>query len=147
MNNEEYNSDFLNYNGKINRKNYVINLSILVALYVLLSATDFTKFMVYTPKYLITSLFYILGFLKFVIIIAIISVIYRRIADFANFDNRMKTFFILFYFFPFLYLCFGHFLLDFAPGLIKIFDWLTLTIILPLSIIFSILFAFFKSQK
>lgn len=142
-----YNNDFLNYSGKISRKNYIINLLILVSMLILLSATDFSVFTKNCSELLSSSLFYILDFLKFVIIVAIISVVYRRIADFSSFGKEMKTFFVLFYFIPFLYISLGHFILDSAPTLISIFDWITLIIILPVAIISSFIFAFLKSKK
>ena len=62
MMNNNYNSDFFSYYGKINRKNYIINLLILSALFLLLSITDFTIFTKFSSEILTTTVFSILDF-------------------------------------------------------------------------------------
>lgn len=145
--NNNYNSDFFSYYGKINRKNYIINLLILSALFLLLSITDFTIFTKFSSEILTTTVFSILDFLRFVIIAAILSVIYRRIADFSNHNKKLKTFFVIFYLTPFIFYYLGNFLFDFSSSLLVILNTIILNIIFPISIIAAIVFAFLKSKK
>lgn len=144
----EYNNDFLNYKGKINRKNYIINMLILLALYsavILVNFNSLKQFITY--DFLFTVLMFVIELFKFVLMVAIISVIYRRIADFSEFNENMKKIFFIFFFFPFLYLNWGHYLLDFIPPLVYILDILTFFIILPVALVLTIVYAFLKGRK
>ena len=143
----ENNTDFLSYQGRIGRKNYIINLLILLALYVVVSFIRFDTFSQYFSFGFFNSiLMFLVEFFKFVLIVSIISVVYRRINDFSKFDGKIKNIFIIFYFIPFLYLSFGHYMLDFLPALINIFDLITYFILLPVAVILTIVFAFIKSR-
>ncbi len=148
MSYNESNNDFLSYEGRINRKNYVINMFILVFLYIGLFLINFNSFSEYIRfKILYTILIYTVELLRFVIIIAILSIIYRRISDFSSFSAGMKKVFVILYIFPFIYLNWGHYLLNFLPGLIYVLDLITLFILMPFAIISSIIFAFLKSKS
>lgn len=143
----ESNNDFLSYEGRINRKNYIINMLILSALYI---GVSFIRFDVignfFTFQIFNTILIYIVELFKFVLIIAIMSVIYRRIADFSSLNDNMKKMFFILFFFPFLYLNWGNYLLNFIPVLTNLLNILTVFILLPAAIISSIVFAFLKSK-
>lgn len=143
----ESNNDFLNFEGRISRKNYIINMLILSALYIGVSFIRFDvieKF--FTFQVFNTVLDFIVGLLKFAIIIAIMSVIYRRIADFSSLNDNMKKMFFILFLFPFLYLNWGNYLLNFIPPLTQLLDILTIFFLLPAAIISSVVFAFLKSK-
>lgn len=109
MNNYENNS-FYSYNGHINRKNYIINLLILLALYVSTLLVNWNVFFQFTPyKFLIDILMYVVLCFQFIIVFCSLSVIYRRISDITKnkneeVKNKAKTIFALLYVFPIIYL-------------------------------------------
>ena len=145
--NRNNNSDFLSYQGRISRKNYIINVLILSVLYVLINLVNFSAFtQFFSFEIFSTVLNFLVEFLKFVLIVSLISVVYRRINDFSNFDGLVKNIFVIFYFIPFLYLSFGHYMLDFMPAVLKILDLATFFILLPGALIATIVFAFIKSK-
>jgi len=147
MSYNEDNTDFLSYQGRIGRKNYIINMLILLALYVIVSLIRFDAFSQYFSFGFFNSiLMFLIEFFKFVVIVSIISVVYRRINDFSKFDGKIKKVFVIFYFIPFLYLSFGHYMLDFIPALINILDLVTYFFLLPVAVILTIVFAFIKSR-
>lgn len=146
--NDDYNNDFLSYNGKIGRKNYIINLLILVAIYIVTSLINLEGIKQYiTYDFLYTTLFFVIDLFKFIIVIAILSVIYRRISDISNSDKKLLTMFFILFLFPFFYLNWGMYLLNFIPPLINILNVITVFIFLPLALIFSIVLAFIKSKN
>ncbi len=148
MDNNEYNNDFLSYYGKIGRKNYIINLLILTAIYIVTLLINLEGLKQYiTYDFLYTTLYFVIDLFKFMVIIAILSVIYRRIADISNTDKRLITIFIILFLFPFFYLNWGYFLLNFIPPLVQILNVLTIYVILPLALVFSIVMAFIKSRN
>ncbi len=148
MDNNEYNNDFLGFNGKIGRKNYIINLLILTAIYIVTLLINLEGIKQYiTYDFLYTTLYFVIDLFKFMVIIAILSVIYRRIADISNTDKRLITIFIILFLFPFFYLNWGYYLLNFIPPLVQILNAVTIFILLPLAFIVSISLAFIKSRN
>ena len=141
------NTNFLSFEGKIGRKNYIINLLILILLFIgifLIKFDNYIEFFRY--KFLYTILIFIIDILKFAIIISILSVIYRRIADFSKINEKMKYLFFVFYLLPLIYIYWGHYFLDFIPPLIYFLDILMYLIIIPIAIILTIIFSFLKSK-
>ena len=85
MSQQESNNDFFSYQGTISRKNYIINMLILLAIFIgcsFVRLENFKQFITYEILYNI--LVFMLSMVKFVSIMAILSVIYRRISDFAE---------------------------------------------------------------
>lgn len=141
------NTNFLSFEGKIGRKNYIINLLILLLLLIGIFFIKFENYIEYFRyKFLYTILIFIVDILKFAIVISILSVVYRRIADFSTINKKMKYLFFIFYLFPVLYVYWGHYLLDFIPPLISLLDIITYIIIIPTAIIITIIFSFLKSK-
>lgn len=146
MNTKESNSNYLSFEGIINRKDYTINMLILLGIFIGVNLINFNYLQTFFRyEFLYTIFVFIVEMLKFIVMIAIISTIYRRISDFTDFNDNWKKIFFIFYFFPFLYLNWGN-LLNFIPFLIKVLDIVTLFIILPVAFISSIVFAFIKSK-
>lgn len=148
----QYNNDFFSYNGYINRKNYIINMLILIALYGAMMLVNFESFIQYTnQKFLLTVLLFLTGFFKFILIMSAISVIYRRIADISKsrstaFSDVMKRLFILLIVFPVLYLYCIRYFLDFIPFLIYTLDFTTFYILIPVAVLTLITIAFIKGE-
>ena len=148
MENNNYNNDFLSYEGKIGRKNYIINLLILTAIYIGTKLINFEGIKQYfTYEFLYNTLIFIVELFKFMIIIAMLSVIYRRIADISNSDKKWFTMFLILFLFPFFYINWGYYLLNFIPPLVQILNAVTIFLLLPAAIIVSIVFAFIKSRN
>lgn len=146
MNTKESNSSYLSFEGIINRKDYTINMLILLGIFIGVNLINFNYLQTFFRyEFLYTIFVFIVEMLKFIVMIAIISTVYRRISDFTDFNDNWKRIFFIFYFFPFLYLNWGN-LLNFIPFLIKVLDIVTLFIILPVAFISSIVFAFIKSK-
>ena len=146
MNTKESNSNYLSFEGIINRKDYTINMLILLGIFIGVNLINFNYLQTFFRyEFLYTIFVFIVEMLKFIVMIAIISTVYRRISDFTDFNDNWKRIFFIFYFFPFLYLNWGN-LLNFIPFLIKVLDIVTLFIILPVAFISSIVFAFIKSK-
>ena len=146
MNMKESNSNYLSFEGSISRKDYSINMLILCGIFIGVNLINFKTLQpLFNFEFLFSVFIFIIEMLKFIVLIAIISTIYRRIADFTEFDDKWKKIFFIFYFFPFLYLNWGN-LLNFIPVLIKILDLVTLFLLLPIALLSSIVFAFIKSK-
>lgn len=150
--NEQNNNDFFSYNGTINRKNYAINMFILVVLYVVIYFVNFENFVLFTSqKYLLHILMFFVNLFKFVIVISAISVVYRRFADITtkrteNFKLTIKRIFTLLYVIPILHLYCIRYFLDVIPPLVSILDMITFFILLPLALITSIVLCFIKGN-
>ncbi|MCD7780693.1 MAG: hypothetical protein LUH05_08505 [Candidatus Gastranaerophilales bacterium] len=148
----ESNNDFFSYNGTISRKNYLINMLILIALYVGCSFIRFENFEPFIPvKFLFSVLLFMVGLFKFVILMSALSVIYRRIADFSrsksyNFIINMKRIFVFIFIFPVLYLFCLRYFFDIIPFIINILDTFVISVLIPLAFIASIIFCFIKGK-
>lgn len=148
----ENNNNFFSYNGYINRKNYAINMLILVALYVSVSFVNFESFFQYTNyKFLYTVLMFMVGFFKFVILMSAISVVYRRIADISKkrteqFFMAMKRLFVLLIVLPALYVYCIRYFFDVVPILVYGLDILTFFGLIPAGIIMAIILCFIKGE-
>ncbi len=149
----EENTNYFSYQGVIGRKNYVINMFVVVGLYIALTMINFdflNNFISY--KLIFSILAFTIQMLKFVLIFSAISLIYRRFTDITlgksyNFNLNARRIFVLFYVFPVLYfLCIKYFL-DIIPFLIVILDNILYFVILPLSLIITVVIAFIKSCK
>ncbi len=147
MENKESNNEFFSYQGTINRKNYIINGIILILLFVITSLIRFENFEPYIKyKIIYKILIWVVEFFKFVLITSLLSVIYRRIADFSGGNEKIiKIIFMIFFLYPFITYYFGYFLFSSIPQILNIMV-LSLIGILPVSIILAIIFAFIKSK-
>lgn len=152
MDYKENNNDFFSYNGTINRKNYIINLFILVALYITIYFVRFENFVQFTnQKYLLYILLFFVSLFKFVIVISAISVVYRRITDISfsktkQFKLSAKRIFTVLYVFPLLHLYCIRYFLDIIPPLVAFLDSLIFFVILPLATIVAIVLCFIKGK-
>ena len=146
MNKKDSNNLIFSYEGCINRKNYIINMLILTVLYIAILLIQFEKFESYINKYIYSALIWVVWFIKFIALVSMLSVVYRRIADFSGIiSSKLKAVFVIFYLYPFfVYYC-GNFLFSSMPLLIEIIAF-SILIILPISIILTIIFAFIKSK-
>lgn len=149
---KDYNNDFFSYQGTISRKNYIINMLILIASFIGLTFVRFEIFQPYIKFELIyKTLIFMAEFLKFVILMSAISVVYRRIADFSysksnNYKENMKKLFAILFVFPFLYdFCIRYFI-DFIPYIQYIFDIIVNIALIPIGIISLIIFSFKKGN-
>ncbi len=148
MRNFDSNSAFLSWEGTINRKDYAINMLILIALFVALHLVNFN---VLAPqKILNTILLYLVSFLQFIILISLLSIVYRRINDFSTgrsfrFQNIMKYIFGIFFLFPVLYFYIFAYFLSNIPFISVFLSYTALCFIL-VAIIASIIFCFIKSK-
>lgn len=143
---DEYNNSFYGYNGYINRKNYAINLFILVALYVSTNLVNWNSFTQFTShKFLSDVLLYIILCFQFIMVLCLLSVVYRRISDIIKnkaekTKDNAKTLFIVLYIIPVLYFLALRQFINFY-----ILDIFVLLLIL-ISIISSIVLCFIKSK-
>lgn len=148
----ESNNDFFSYQGTISRKNYIINMLILSAIYIGLSFIHFENFSDFIRyKILLTILIFMADLLKFVVLLSALSVIYRRIADFSvyksyKFNLIMRRLFVFLYVLPVLYIFCIRYFLDIMPFLINILDIIVFFIVLPIAFISSVVFCFIKSN-
>ena len=132
----ESNNDFFSYQGTISRKNYIINMLILSAIYIGLSFIHFENFSDFIRyKILLTILIFMADLLKFVVLFSALSVIYRRIADFSvyksyTFNLIMRRLFVFLYVLPVLYIFCIRYFLDIMPFLINILDIIIFFIVL-----------------
>ncbi|MBQ8886438.1 MAG: hypothetical protein IJY61_01910 [Candidatus Gastranaerophilales bacterium] len=152
MQREDYNNDFFSYQGRISRKNYVINMFILLAVFGGLSFIKLERFEPYiTYKFLYSALVFMVSMTKFVALMAMLSVVYRRISDFTNkkvdsYKLVMKKIFILFFVLPILYdYCF-RFFINIIPPLQYTLDITTIFILYPLAFLTTIILCFVKSE-
>lgn len=145
--NEEYNNNFLSYDGKINRKNYAINMAILSVLGLLLSISDFSALFEYSRIPILFTVFNFMTDIGFFLICGcILSVTYRRINDISEnrtkkFKDTMMTLYTIFLCVPFIYLFLGD-ILNIAVLHLIIYGF-----ICPLSLIFCIIIGVIKSKK
>lgn len=148
MRNFDSNSAFLSWEGTINRKDYAINMLILIALFV---ALYFVNFDVLAPqKILNTILLYLVSFLRFIILISLLSIVYRRINDFSTgrsfrFQNIMKYIFGIFFLFPVLYFYIFLFFISYIPFLSVFLNILAVYAVYG-AVIAAIVFCFIKSK-
>lgn len=142
------NNSFFSYQGYINRKDYTVNLFILFALYIVLSAVRFESFTQYTnAAFLLNIILFLAGFLKFIILMSVISVVYRRIEDISEnksykFYIIMKRLFVILFVIPILYFFCIRYFFGFIP-----LDYFVLFILTPLSLISSVILCFIKGQR
>lgn len=145
--NKEYNNNFLSYTGKIDRKNYAINMSILIVLACLLFYTDFSIIFKYSQISMLYEIFtFILGFAYVIIFGCVLSVVYRRVVDISEnrskkFKDIMTTLYAIFLCIPFAYY--------FLEGILNI-PLLSMIIyfgLYPLSLIFCIIIGFVKHKE
>lgn len=152
MSQQESNNDFFSYQGTIGRKNYAINMLILLALVIGLSLIKVETFAPYiTYNFLYSVLAFMISMLKFVAIMAMLSVVYRRIADFStnkpeSFKILMNRTFVVLFVFPILYDFCIRFFIDIIPTLQSILDLMTIFILYPLALIAAIIFGFIKNK-
>ena len=152
MINKESNSDFFSYNGTISRKDYTINLLIVVALYLILSFTKFENLLQYTKPELLVHIFvFLVSLFKFLLVMSTISIIFRRVVDITlnkseTFQTNSKKIFAILYVFPILHLFCLRYFLDIIPSLVSILDLITLYILMPISVITSIILCFIKGK-
>ncbi len=148
----DYNNDFLSYQGTISRKNYAINMLILAALYIVISLVRFDVLLQFiTFKFLYWILMFMVGLVKFVILMSALSVVYRRFADISkfktyNFNINMKRLFVFLFVLPVLYLFCIRYFLDFMPFLINILDLVTFFVLMPLGLITALVLCFIKGN-
>lgn len=151
MSYKEYNNNFFGYDGYIDRKNYIINMLILTVIFLGLQFIKFENFIPYiTFKLLYDILIFFAGFLKFVVIISALSVVYRRISDISaeksqTFKSNIQKFFYIFYIFPFFYI-FCRYFIDIIPIITQISDLITIFILIPTGIISAVIFSFIKGN-
>ena len=153
MNHKESNSDFFSYNGTINRKDYTINLLIVVVLYIILTFTRFENILQYTKPEIIIHIFvFMVSMFKFLLVMSAISIVFRRIVDIT--ENRSEQFkistkkaFALLYVFPILHLFCLRYFLDIFPALVSILDMATFFVLMPISIITTIVLCFIKGKQ
>lgn len=148
MQNKNYNSEFFSWYGTISKKDYIINILIIFVLYILLSFINFSAFEPYIPfKFILTILFYVIELFKLILIMCVLSLVYRRIVGISElksdkFKLNMNRFFITAYVFPTLYfLCIRYFL-NFIPYFIQIMDIAVLFVLMPIAFIATIIFCF-----
>lgn len=152
MSQQESNNDFFSYQGTISRKNYLINMLILILIVVGLSFIKLDSFEPFiTYKFLYTVLVFMVSMLRFVAIMAILSVIYRRIADFStnrptSFRLLMNRTFAILFVFPILYDFCIRFFIDIIPTLQNLLDIVTIFVLYPLAFIVAIIFGFMKKK-
>ena len=105
MSDKPSNTDFFSYQGTINRKDYTINMLIVIAMLIGISLVRFDSFAPYIrPEFLYKVLMFMVNLFQFVMLMSAISLVYRRIADFSILKSTTfivwmkKIFFILFVF-------------------------------------------------
>ena len=148
MSYKESNNSFFSWEGTINRKDYIINMLILTALFFVIKLVRFD--ILVPEKITHTILMFIVGFLQFVVVMSILSIVYRRIVDFSigrsyKFRKIMKSIFVIFYVFPILYIYIIAGFISFIP-LVSVFLGYLAILTAILGIISSIIFAFIKSK-
>lgn len=147
----DYNNDFFGWNGTIGRKNYAINMFIVCFLALGLSFVNFEAFKPFISfDFLLSVVIFMAELLRLILLMCALSLVYRRIMDFSNtkpykFQLNIKRFFIFAFVVPILYvLCLRHFA-SYIPVLMSAMDFIIGLILIPISIISSIVFCFIKS--
>lgn len=152
MSYNESNNEFFSYQGTINRKDYVINIIIIIGLFIGISLVRFDSFQPYIkPEFLYKVLIFMVDLFQFVMLMCGISLVYRRIADFSlsksgAFISKMQKLFALLFVFPVLYIFCFRFFINIIPIIQNILDILTIFILAPLGIISTIILAFIKGK-
>lgn len=152
MNKKDFNTAFFSYEGEINRKDYAINMLILIGLFFALSFIKPELFVLHTSlKFLATIIYFIISLTKFIICFSILSQIYRRIKD-ITFNKSTKTknlldkLFIFIYVAPIILFYVVSFLLaDIFPAVMGLM-FLLVQIIFPIMILFAIIISFIKGR-
>ena len=150
---KNYNNDFFSWQGNISRKDYTINVLIVFALFVVLSFVNFQAFSPYVPiKFLLTILTFMAYIIKLVLVMAFLSLVYRRISDFVGtkpykFQLTMKRLFVFLYVVPVFYLLVVRYFLSIMPVIINIADLVVFFVLIPFGLISTIVFAFIKGIK
>ncbi len=146
----ETNNDFFGYNGTINRKNYVINMTIMFAVVIGLSFVNFSFFSEYTSfKFLFVILDFVIGLVKFVVIFAMLSLVYRRFMDISKsksykFMQNVKKLFITLFVFPVIYIfCIRMFIYT-IPVIPNILDLLSYYMLVPAALLSALVISFLK---
>ena len=153
MSYNQSNNEFFSYQGTINRKDYIINILIVIALLIGISFVRFDSFAPYIkPEFLYSVLMFMVNLFQFVMLMSIISLVYRRIADFSisksiTFNTNIKKLFFLFFVFPVLYLFCLRFFIDIIPILRNVLDSLVIFILTPLGLISAMILAFIKGGR
>ncbi len=146
------NNDFFSYQGTIGRKNYAINMLILIALFVLISLVRFESFMRFTNlTFLYSVVLFMANLFKFVVLMSAVSVVYRRLSDIAyskslSFYNSIKKIFVLVFVFPILYIFCLRFFIDIIPFIQNLLDILVLYVLVPLGMLSVIILGFIKGK-
>ena len=141
------NNSFFSFEGTISRKDYCINILILFFILLGLQITDFEKlFEFLNQNFLYIIILNVIFLFKFVTIICLISVIYRRMLDFSNSRENTKKIFGVLYIFPIFYYYWGSYITNVLPIFKDILDFATYLVIIPIAFIASIAFAFIKRK-
>ena len=143
------NNNFFSYEGTINRKNYTINMLIIITLCACLQFVDFSFYFSFTKLTFLYGIFEFLVILfKYVLMFCAISVVYRRITDItcnssAKTKDIAKKIFTCVYIVPLLLYFLGGIL--FQQGIImNLIILVVFFLFLPISAITSILLCFIK---
>ena len=141
------NNAFFSFEGTISRKDYCINSLILIFILLGLNFINFNHlFKFLNENFLYSIIMYIVFLFKFIAIICLISVIYRRISDFSNSTENTKRIFGILYIFPVFYYYWGNYITNIFPILKNILDIMVYLIIIPTAFIATIIFAFLKRK-
>lgn len=153
MNNDNYNNDFFGYTGFINRKNYIINMLILISIGVICKFINVEALFTYSSfKFLIHVLDFAVSMIIFVVSVACLSLVFRRLADITsesseNAKNSVKKLFSILYVFPFIYLlCIRYFIGD-IPFISSVLDLSMLFFFLPSALLVSLIIAIYKGSS
>lgn len=146
----EYNNDLLGFQGRIERKNYIINLLICSAILIGFHFIRFDVLMQYIPyKLLKDSLGICISLFIWVIFISLISVIYRRITDISyykssKFKKNIRKFYIICFVVPLIIQCCSLFV-----GILPLLYFTNILVLcfLPINIISALVLCFIKAKK
>lgn len=146
------NNNFFSYEGGIDRKNYTINMLIIIVLCACLHFVDFSFYFSFTKLTFLYGIFeFLISLFKYVLMFCAISIIFRRITDITlnsslKIKNIAKKIFTCIYIFPLLLYFLGG--IVFQQGLImQIIIFVVFFIFSPLSIITTLLLCFIKQFK
>ncbi len=148
----EDNNNYFSYQGRIKRKNYAINMGILTALFLVLSFIRFENLSQFiTYKALYTILIFMVNLLKFVIIMSMISIVYRRFEDISynksyEFKQNMRRLYIFIFVLPIIYIFCIRYFIDIIPLIQNILDLAASLVFIPLEIITSLIITFIKGD-
>ena len=114
---------------------------------------NFQAFEPYVPfKFLLSIVAFMAELIKLVLVMCVLSLVYRRISDFAGtkpyqFQLNMKRLFVFLYVVPTLYLMCVRYFFDIMPELINILDMVTFFVLIPLAVLASLVFCFIKGLR